>query len=505
MGNIIHTNFSDVLREKGIFAQGYGTVSKYAMLDTDLSLTAKAIYGYLCSLTSKGATAFPGRDTILHALDIDKATYYKHFKALTEHGYVSVEQEKGRDGQFPHNVYRIEDNPRKFADDPRYKVDDFSQGSLSLTGLMAAGYGRLSYMVMTDSRISVKAKGMYAYFVSFSGAGKVAFPSREKTLYYLKISAGLYQRTLKELEQVNYLKIVQRHENGRLGINDYYIITNPDAEEVINISRRKSKKRVISNKKEMSQRTKKQPTVTPDVQVVQKSDTVSTAQVVQKSDTVPAAQVVQKSDTVPVVQVIQKSDTVLVPQVVQKSDMAPAAQVIQKQDTRKQVTGKQDTQKQDMQKSPTIINNHTINSQNNNTLYQNQSYQLQDTGFWSLDLIDAMDKEELKEFISTEMCLYGMPQNYGGIELARYEDLVNIVVEALYPKRDTIRINGTERSRGEVADRLLELSYIEYQYVLERVAQVKKKISNPRAYYLTALFNAKEDYSLHREQTEDIG
>ena len=470
MGNVIHANFSDVLREKGIFAQGYGTVSKYAMLDTDLSLTAKAIYGYLCSLTGKGATAFPGRDTILQALDIDKATYYKHFKALTEHGYISVEQEKGQDGKFPHNVYRIEDNPRKFADDPRYKADDFSQGSLSVTGLMAAGYGRLSYMVMTDPRISVKAKGMYAYFVSFSGAGKVAFPSREKTLYYLKISTGLYQRTLKELEQVNYLKLVQRHENGRLGINDYYIISNPDAEEVIDISRRKSKKRIITNKKEVLQRNQKLDTVPPGVQVV------------------------QKSDTVPVAQVIQKSDTVSTDQVVQKQDM------------QKQVTGKQDTQKQDVGNSPTIINRTTINSQKNNTLSQYQSNQHQDSAFWSLDVIDMMEKKELKEFICEEMGFYCMPLNYGGIELERYEYLVNIVVEALYPKRETIRINGTQHSRGEVADRLLELSYIEYHYVLERVAHVKKKITNPRAYYLTALFNAKEDFALYSEQIEeDLG
>ena len=471
MGDVIHTHFSDILREEGIFAQGYGTVSKYAMLDTDLSLTAKAIYGYLCSLTGKGATAFPGRDTILHALGIDKATYYKHFKALMEHGYVSVEQEKGQDGKFPHNVYRIEDNPRKFADDPRYKADDFSQGSLSVTGLMAAGYGRLPYLVMTDPRISVKAKGMYAYFVSFSGAGKVAFPSKEKTLYHLKISVSLYQRTLKELEQVNYLKIVQRHEDGRLGINDYYIISNPDEEEVVAISRRKSKKRVISNKKEVPQETHSPDTVPSDVQVVQKSDTVP-----------PADQVVQKSDTV-----------------------QPAVQVVQKQDTQKQDAGKQDTRKQDVENSPNNINSSTINSQNNNILYQYQSYQLQDTGFWSLDVIDMMDKKELKEFICEEMGLYVMPENYGGIELARYEHLINIVVEEICPKRETIRINGTNHSRGEVADRLLELSYIEYHYVLERVAHVKKKITNPRAYYLTALFNAKEDCALHIDQEEDIG
>lgn len=469
MGDVIHTHFSDVLREKGIFAQGYGTVSKYAMLDTDLSLTAKAIYGYLCSLTGKGATAFPGRDTILQALGIDKATYYKHFKILTEHGYVSVEQEKVQDGKFPHNVYRIEDNPRKFADDPRYKADDFSQGSLSVTGLMAAGYGRLSYMVMTDSRISVKAKGMYAYFVSFSGAGRVAFPSKEKTLFYLKISDTIYRRTLKELEQVNYIKIAQRHENGRLGVNDYYIISNPDGEEVVDISRRKRKRRVITNKKEETQKTN---TVPPVVQVVQKSDTVR-----------PATQVVQKSDTV-----------------------QPAAQVVQKQYTQKQVTGKQDSQKQDVGNSTTNINSSTINSQNKNNLYNHQSYHHQDPDSWSLDMIDTMNKRDIKEFIFQESGLYFIPKGYGGFLFSQYESLVNIIIETIYAKEETIKINGTHHSRGEVAARLLELSYLEYHFVLERVAQVKKKITNLRAYYLTALFNAKEDYELHIEKIEeDIG
>ena len=46
----IQTDWAEVLRTKGIRARGYGIVPKYAMQDTDLELTDKALYAYLCSL-----------------------------------------------------------------------------------------------------------------------------------------------------------------------------------------------------------------------------------------------------------------------------------------------------------------------------------------------------------------------------------------------------------------------------------------------------------------------
>ena len=41
----------DRLRLEGVNCLGYGVVPKYAMLDRDLSITAKAIYAYFCSMS----------------------------------------------------------------------------------------------------------------------------------------------------------------------------------------------------------------------------------------------------------------------------------------------------------------------------------------------------------------------------------------------------------------------------------------------------------------------
>ena len=49
----------EVLRTRGLEYMGYGQLAQYAMRDTDLPLTAKAIYAFLCSLAGSGSTTFP--------------------------------------------------------------------------------------------------------------------------------------------------------------------------------------------------------------------------------------------------------------------------------------------------------------------------------------------------------------------------------------------------------------------------------------------------------------
>jgi predicted ArsR family transcriptional regulator len=60
-----------------------------------------------------GTTVFPGRDTIIEYLGINKDTYYKHFKMLTQQNYVTTKQENSSNG-FKKNVYTLVSNPKKF-------------------------------------------------------------------------------------------------------------------------------------------------------------------------------------------------------------------------------------------------------------------------------------------------------------------------------------------------------------------------------------------------------
>ena len=108
MGDVLSfADFGDQLRIQGVNCKGFGILPKYVMLDPDLTIEAKTIYAYFCSFAGNGNSTFPGRDKILSDLPMSKDAYYKHFRQLTEQGYISVEQEIGDRAAFGKNIYNI--------------------------------------------------------------------------------------------------------------------------------------------------------------------------------------------------------------------------------------------------------------------------------------------------------------------------------------------------------------------------------------------------------------
>jgi DNA-binding transcriptional MocR family regulator len=87
-------------------------------------------------------------------------------------------------------------------------------------------------MVMTDPRLNIKAKGIYAYFCVWTGSGNSAFPRKESILNHLGITHNTYQRYYKQLIDCNYITVVQRRVKGVMSINDYYLNDNPDVEKL---------------------------------------------------------------------------------------------------------------------------------------------------------------------------------------------------------------------------------------------------------------------------------
>ncbi|MFV0518567.1 MAG: helix-turn-helix domain-containing protein [Aminipila sp.] len=98
---------ADILRVEGIMAQGYGLNPKIVMRDKRLTTTAKAIYAYISSFAGAGNQAFPNRDLMIEELQINKNTYYKHMKILTDTDYIRIERTKGANGVFDKNIYII--------------------------------------------------------------------------------------------------------------------------------------------------------------------------------------------------------------------------------------------------------------------------------------------------------------------------------------------------------------------------------------------------------------
>lgn len=220
--------FGDRLRIEGINFKGFGIIPKYVMIDTDLTLDAKTIYAYFCSFAGNGNTAFPGRDKILADLPMGKDRFYKHFHTLVEQGYISVVQQKQLDHRFNRNIYTLISNPKKFDSHYCEGAQSSVYSRIRFSGLKSAGYGLIPKAVMIDERLPVKAKGIYAYFCSFTGSGDNAFPKREQILYHLQLNKDTYYKFYNLLVSLNYITVVQRHFNGLLQANDYFLNDMPN-------------------------------------------------------------------------------------------------------------------------------------------------------------------------------------------------------------------------------------------------------------------------------------
>jgi len=224
----IRSELADALRLDGINCRGYGIVPKYVMLDKDLTIESKAIYAYFCSYSGAGNCAFPGRDKILADLCMSKDAYYRHYNLLLTNGYITVEQVRNTGSRFVRNIYTLVSRPEKLGEPQANPRTEQARQQVIVAGLKSAGYGQIPKAVMTDRRLSVKSKGLYAYYAAFTGSGESAFPEKKTVLNQLRIGIHVYEKINKELQALNYVSIVQRHVNGRLGVNEVFLNEKPD-------------------------------------------------------------------------------------------------------------------------------------------------------------------------------------------------------------------------------------------------------------------------------------
>ena len=527
MGDVIEVSWADRLEEEGILKRGFGSIPKYAMLDPNLSITAKAIYAYLCACAGSGTTTYPGRDTIVYHLGVNKDTYHKYSKELRDSGYISVRKAALQPGQahkFTHNIYSIESYPKRFSEDPRYQFPDAGD-TISVQGIRAAGYGMIPRMVMEDQRISAKAKALYAYLAGYTGGGKTAFPEIKKTLYHLHISRNTYFTLIKELVEVNYVEVVQRHVNGRLSVNDYYLVPSPS---LANANTRRRKIVVASPNPEKKDIPKRPAAQGLPVRVQDNLQNSPQADV-----SVLAADILHNYSQADVTALLNEllrkmpqpgtslqstnfSDTgrqaeYAAPETLAREAFTQCTKIsdtgkqdIGIQDSGKQDTEEQDSRKQDAQKSDSIINNASIN-----TLSKiNPIYQQEDQSPTPLcDWFDTIDRIEIEQEIKDNMGFYVVEQGRARFGTELHQALITLVVDTISQKKSTIRIGKQQIDREKVVGRLYELTYEEYDYVIESVNSIRHEIRNPQAYYLAALYNAKGslDLKISREVAQDLG
>lgn len=122
-------NINGVLYE-GILSKGYGLIPQMITRDKDLSIEAKAIYGYLAAFAGNNHEAFPGVELICAELNISKKRYLNHRKALIEKGYIEIVRKRLESG-FSKNYYLLKQNIPYGVDSLPYETLPYQNVGLS--------------------------------------------------------------------------------------------------------------------------------------------------------------------------------------------------------------------------------------------------------------------------------------------------------------------------------------------------------------------------------------
>ncbi|CAI3538857.1 conserved hypothetical protein [Clostridium neonatale] len=101
---------NDELFCSGIYKEGYGVIPKLVMRNSKLSLSAKAVYAYICSFAGSGGNAFPSLELICSELNISEKKMYKCRKELIDNNLITVEK-KRIGSKYSNNIYTLITNP----------------------------------------------------------------------------------------------------------------------------------------------------------------------------------------------------------------------------------------------------------------------------------------------------------------------------------------------------------------------------------------------------------
>lgn len=102
------------------------------------------------------------------------------------------------------------------------------EDKLVIEGINSMGYGIMPKAVAKDKRLTIEAKAIYAYFVSYAGAGNSVFPKLKTILEDLNIGENRFYRHRKLLIDCGYISVEAfRNEKKVIYKNVYTLHTNP--------------------------------------------------------------------------------------------------------------------------------------------------------------------------------------------------------------------------------------------------------------------------------------
>ena len=117
------------------------------------------------------------------------------------------------------------------------------------------------------------------------------------------------------------------------------------------------------------------------------------------------------------------------------------------------------------------------------------------------DAIDAIDETSAYMALIRKNLEYEHHMKYGQHgDREMYEEIYETVCDVVCVKRKTIRINGEEYPYELVKSRFLKLNSSHVEYVMGCMRETVTKITNIRAYLITALYNAPSTMSHYYQQ-----
>lgn len=134
---------------------------------------------------------------------------------------------------------------------------------------------------------------------------------------------------------------------------------------------------------------------------------------------------------------------------------------------------------------PQVIQDKNTEESYNNPINQSATEKPQD------DVIDSMDDAQAYIELIKENINYDHHMKYDGYgEKELYDELFGIICEVVCVKRKSIRVAGEDYPYELVKSRFLKLNSSHLEYVIGCMKETTTKITNIKAYMITALYNA---------------
>lgn len=87
--------------------RGFGIIDRDVMRNRNISLKAKGLYGYLCSMAGNSGACYPSRKTACYYLRITNNTLGALLKELESEGAIKCVRSRSSNGTFQKNTYLI--------------------------------------------------------------------------------------------------------------------------------------------------------------------------------------------------------------------------------------------------------------------------------------------------------------------------------------------------------------------------------------------------------------